>query len=130
MSGRSVSPVPPCSPVMSPLFRLRTPVSFDPEGTRRTVNERKCGEAPGVCGIYTDMFEAGGSAALMKLHTLCCAFGTQASVRSTVKRALSFRFVRKRMTPGTVTTTGKLPTSLYHARSRHIFLSTASVKSW
>ena len=69
------------------------PVSCDPptlEETRRAVNQLKSGKAPGGCGIYAEMFKAGGAAALLWLHTLLCSIWNTGIIPTDWRRSVVF----------------------------------------
>ena len=49
------------------------PINCDPPSfleSQAAVNRLKCGKAPGICGIHTELLKAGGNPVLMSLVTL------------------------------------------------------------
>ena len=55
------------------------------------MNQLKSGKAPGGCGIYAEMFKAGGAAALLWLHILLCSISNMGIIPTDWRRGVVVR---------------------------------------
>ena len=93
------------------------------------MNQLKSGKAPEGCGIYAEMLNAGGAAALLWLHTLLCSIWNAGIIPTDWRRGVVIPIWKGKGDTQECNNYWGLPSSLYQGRFWHEFFSTGSAKS-